>query len=50
MAAVVGVAPEEMLEPGPVLVKTLPEIDLAHGELVLIGEEHVPGKALHRAI
>jgi hypothetical protein len=31
-------------------VKTLAEIHLSHRELILIGEEHVPGKTLHRAI
>jgi hypothetical protein len=50
VTAVVGIAPEKMLESGPVFVKTLAEIHLSHRELILIGEEHVPGKTLHRAI
>ena len=50
MAAVVGIAAEEVLESGSMLVKALAEVDLAHRELVLICEEDVPGEALHLAI
>ncbi len=50
MAPVVGVAAKEMLEPGPVLVQALAEVDLAHRELVLVGQKDIPGETLHRAI
>jgi hypothetical protein len=39
-----------MFEPGSMLVQTLAEVDLAHRELVLVGQEDIPGETLHRAI
>ena len=36
--AVVGITPEEVLEPGVAFVEPVSEIELGHRQLVLIGE------------